>query len=409
MRRIVVLGAGFGGLHAIHYLERALAGRRRTRLTVVTDRSHFLFTPLLPNVANEELSIKSITVPLRDHLERDTELIIDRVEAIDLDARVLHAQNSSIPFDYLLLAPGAETDWRGHDDWRPHALTCKSGRDAILIRDSIRRAYQQAAHLDEEARRRRLTFTFAGAGPTGVELAAELRAALELDVFPHAAPELVRDTRFVLIDPGDEILPELPGELRHIATRHLERAGVELELGRSVTGREDAVVHLDDGREIASEHFFWCAGVKPSSLIAEAGLAIDERGRAHVDDALQALDHEGVFLAGDAALPPQGAQQTAQVAKQQGPIAAQNLVAALSGRTPRAWRERHLGDMVTLGRGHAAVSVMGVSLEGLAAYAMYRVAYAGLMPGPMKKARIIAEWLEHDITSQSGAPPMLER
>ncbi len=409
MRRIVVLGTGFGGLHAIAPLERALGARRRTHLTVVTDQSYFLFTPLLPNVATKELDLKSITLDVRDSTARDTEVIIDRVTEIDLKGRTLHAERHTIPFDYLLLAPGAQVDWRGHDVWRPFALTCKSAQDATLIRETLERAVRAAAGMPPEARKRHLTFVFAGAGPTGVELAAELHTHLAQEVFPRAAPEIARDTRFIIIDPGPKLLAELPPQLRKIAANHLEEKGIEVRLETAVTHREAGSVGLSDGAEIPCDHFFWCAGVKPSSLIEDIGLELDESGRALVDETLQATGHEGVFIVGDAACTPALDPQTAQAAKQQGPVAAHNILAALSGRAPRPFRMRHLGDMITLGRGRAAVTVMGVAVEGLPAYAMYRVAYAGLMPNTMKKFRIIADWLEHDLTSAAHAQRMLER
>jgi NADH dehydrogenase len=406
MRRIVVLGTGFGGLHAIQHLERALSTRRRVSLTVVTDNAHFLFTPLLPNVANGQLSLKAITLPLRDQLDSDTHLVIDRVRHIDLEGRKLHTDGQKIPFDYLLLAPGAQTDWHGKDSFKPFSLTCKSSRDATQIRETIERAYAAAAKMTGERRRRHLTFAFAGAGPTGVELAAEIHASLRRNVFPKASPELVRESRFLLVDPAPQILTHLPPSLQGIARGHLEQHGVELMLERSVAQREAEVFSLDDGTEIACDHFFWCAGVKPNELIATNDtLALDERGRAYVDENLQALGQEGIFVIGDAASTPALDPQTAQVAKQQGPVAAANILASMSGRTLRSWHLQHLGDMLTLGQGKAAVSVMGTTIEGLPAYAMYRLAYAGLMPGSMKKLRIMAEWLEHDLSTSLPSSP----
>ena len=401
MRKIVILGAGFAGLHALHHLERALSGRRRVELTLITDQPHFLFSPLLPNVANSELTLRSITVNLQDHISSSTRLVVDRIVDVDLDRRVLVGEQGVHPFDYLLLAPGAQTDWRGHEDWKPHALTCKSSKDAILIKETIDNAIVEAAQMSPERRKRHLTFTFAGCGPTGVELAAELHAALTRDVFPNAPSEIARDTRFILADPGDRILPGLPDQLAQTARQHLERVGFEFRLGERVVDRQADSVGLSNGDTIHCDHFFWCAGVKPSTLLSRHDrFEHDPTGRVLVDASLQALGHEGIFVAGDCAATPTPSPQTAQIAKQQGPIAAQNLVAALSGRAPKKFSPKHMGDMVTLGRGNAAVNVMGMTLEGLPAYAMYRVAYAGLMPNAMKKLRILAEWLEHDLNTQ---------
>lgn len=407
MRRIVVLGAGFGGLSAAHALERALEKRRRVQLTLVSDQANFLFTPLLPNVANGELPIQTIALPLRDQLMSDTELVIDRVVGVDLDRRELVGEQGRVGFDYAILAPGAEIDWMGHEDWAPHAMTCKSARDAVRIREAVERAYAEAGALSGEARERLLTFVFAGGGPTGVELAAELLAGLRMDVWPHADPALIEATRFVIVEPRRHLLVDLPEFIQHAAYRSLDEHRVELRLGESVVTRTADTVGLSGGEEIPCAHFFWCAGVKPSSIVQDAGFRLDSRGRVRVDDGLEALGQDGIFVIGDAARTPDNAPQCAQAANQQGPIAAANAVAALSGRAPSTWRFKHQGDLITLGRGHAAISVMGVDLDGAAAYAMYRLAYAALMPGPFKKLAVLKDWLEHDLQTRTTAPRRL--
>ena len=410
MRHLVVLGSGFAGLFALHALEQATRSRRKLKITLVSNSDHFLFTPLLPNVANSELSFKAITSPLRDQIDPSTELVRAHIEAIDADAHALIADSGErIPYDYLLLAPGAVIDWRGQEAFRPHAMTCKSSGDALFIRDQIERAIARAAALPKEARRAALTFVFAGAGPTGVELACELYAGLVRDVFPRSAPELRGEIRFLLVEPGETILKGLPRALAEAARARLDELGIELLTSTRVTQREAGSVTLNDGETLPCEHFFWCAGVKPSPLAELALFDRDAQGRVLTDETLQALGHENIFVAGDIASPPDAPQQNAQAAKQQGPIAAHNILAALSGRAPRAFRFQHLGDMLTLGRGHAAIEMMGVSLKGRLAYGMYRAAYAGLMPGARNKLQILTEWLEHDLaTAQLLSLPNLQ-
>lgn len=405
-RRVIIVGGGFGGLHAAQAIERALMGRRRVHVTVVTDQAHFLFTPLLPNVANGELTLRSITLPLRDHLDGSTELIIDRVGSIDLAQRRLHTEGgATLPFDYLLLAPGASIGWSEQQQpWRPHTLTCKDAADAVQIREAVEGALTRAQTLSGEARQRALTFVFGGGGPTGVELLAELRAGMEHTFAGLMTPELRRELRMILIEPRDTLLGELPPKLRHIAQRHLEDLGVEVRLGARVADRDAAAITLDDGDEILTDQFFWCAGVRPSALCQTSGFLRDERGRVMVDDSLQAIGHEGIFVIGDAASTPTPMAQTAQVATQQAPVAAANIVAAMSGRTPLRWTYEHKGDLITLGRPSAAVHINGVTVEGALAYGIYRLAYASLIPTALKKARVLGEWLEHDLQTRRKAP-----
>ncbi len=397
MRRIVVLGAGFGGFHATQALEKALAGRRRVELTVVADDPRFVFTPLIPNVANGELDLASITFPLNEQLGEHTRFVRERVEGIDLDRRVLRGAAQEIPFDYLMLAPGAEVHWYGNDEWAEHSITCKSASDALAIRAHVEEALAKASAMtDAEERARVLTFVFAGGGPTGVELLAELRASLVEGVLATTNAPM----RFILVEPRPELLGALPESLRELAAEHLQRVGVELRLGRSVMGRDAHTVTLDDGEEIKADTLFWCAGIKAPSFLSDSGLPTVDDGRLDVDVSLQLSGIEGVFAAGDACSPPEDVPQTAQVATQQGPHAANNLIASLSGRTQSPWRYTYQGDLITLGRPQAAVSIKGIAFQGRPAYALYRLAYASLMPGALKKLRIITEWLESDAAAQ---------
>ncbi|MEM1349959.1 MAG: FAD-dependent oxidoreductase, partial [Myxococcota bacterium] len=227
MRRIVVLGGGFAGLHAAQKLERMLEGRRRVQLTVVDGADSFVFTPLLPNVANGELTTSSIRLRLREQLRPKTRLEHAWVEGIDMARRELTSDAGSIPFDYLVLAPGAVTDWKGNASWAPHAMTCKTAADAHTIRAHMRRKVAQAKGRTGEEQRRALTFVFAGGGPTGVELAAELWAALSYEVLPAASPEVRRALRFVIVEPAPVVLPGLPPELQVFARRRLDDLGIE--------------------------------------------------------------------------------------------------------------------------------------------------------------------------------------
>jgi len=151
MRNIVICGGGFGGLTAAGVLEDELGPRRHLQITLVTDNAHFVFTPLLPGVTSGEVGLPSISVSLRDHLRSRTRVQIDRVEAVDLDAREVIGAGRRYPFDYLILAPGAVTDWRGHAEWQDFVTPLKAGTDAVWIREQVRDAFALA---DDEAGQR---------------------------------------------------------------------------------------------------------------------------------------------------------------------------------------------------------------------------------------------------------------
>ena len=405
MRRIVVFGCGFAGYQAARKLERSLEGRRRVELTIVNDRSHFLFTPLLPNVATGELDVSHITFPLHTAFDSTTRLVIDRIEAIDFDQRVLRGRDQTVPFDYLLIAPGAQTDWKGPEDWKQHAVSLKTSRDAVRIYHRIARALETASECkSDERRREHLTFVFGGAGSTGVELVAEIVSALQHHVLPDASPALREAMRIIVVDPADEVLHELPEPVRLAARKRLDAYDLELRMGISVTGCSERTVELSDGSLIDSRHLFWCGGVRTPPVVQDADLETDSMGRIKVDTTLRVADQPGVFAAGDVAGLDPDIPQTAQVADQQGPVAAKNIIAELSGRAPVSFDYFHRGHLITLGRRDAVAGLRGVVLEGKAAWALYRVAYTALMPSGLKKARLLSDWIVANLVAGRRSP-----
>lgn len=409
MRRIVVLGCGFGGFQAARDLQDALSSRRRVQLTVVSDHSHFLYTPLLPNVATGELDIEHITFPIRDEFDESTELVIDRVEEIDVDRRALRGQKRDVGFDYLLVACGATTDWQEHPEWADHALSLHSARDAVRLREAIATALREAAQFsDPDAIAQRLTFVFAGGGPTGVELAAELIAALDEQQMPGVSEHLRDALRFVIVEQRGSLLPDMPTELGEHARDVLRQMGLELRLGTAVVGRDASEVALSTGEIIRADNFIWAGGVRAPSLLSDTVFELDERGRIRIEPTLQARGLPGVYAIGDAARTDAELPMYSQVASQQGPAAAKNIVAELSGRGRRAWHYQHRGDLVTLGRQHALAYTGGTLIEGRAARALYRLVHTATIPTGIRKARLFKDWLFSKGRPASATPSFLE-
>lgn len=411
MRRIVILGCGFGGFRAARELERELS-ERRIQLTVVSDRADFLYTPLLPNVATGELDAAHITFELRDAFEPTTEVIIREVESIDLGARCLRSPAGDISFDYLLIACGSQVNWGGHPEWAAHALALKDADDAVRLRERIAQVLNESAHIsDPEARQRHLTFVIGGGGPTGVEVSASLLAALKSDLSANAAPELVAATRVILVEKGARLLPEMPAELAEIARGHLREFGMEFRLGTSVTSRSANEVGLSTGEVIQADNLLWCGGVRAHPMVAEAGFSVDDQGRILVDQYLKArapaTSVAGIFAIGDAAYVGEESLQNAQVATQQALDAAYNIVADLSGRGYREWVFRPGAELISLGREQAAAFVAGSAIDGRAARTLYRLVHTAMMPGGLQKATLLKAWLlsRHRITS--GAPAQI--
>ncbi len=414
MRKIVVLGCGFAGYNAALQLEEGLAGRRRTQLTVISDTAHFLFTPLLYSVATGELDMTHITVDLKDHLKPTTNLIVDSITGLDLKRRVLIGKNGEIPFDYLILAPGTVVDFgklAPAPDQPPVAHTFKDARDGVRLREIVESAFVQAEQLVEiEDVRKKVSFVLIGAGATGVELAAELYTRISADLLPLASERVREQFRFILVESDPQTLKNLPDELRAVAQPYLESAGVELLLGNPVVKIDDHSVTLENGDVIESDNLIWCGGVQAPAFLAESGLKTDEQsGRVHVEDTLRVNGHIGIYVIGDAAITTPALSQNAHVAIQQATLASQNLLADLVGRSTRPFSFEHHGDLISLGRGNAVVTVRNKVIEGKPAWLMYRLFYTAMMPRTLKKARLLKDWVASRANKFEGPKLLTDR
>ncbi|MBX6321883.1 MAG: NAD(P)/FAD-dependent oxidoreductase, partial [Rhodospirillaceae bacterium] len=319
--RIVIVGAGFGGLAAAKGLRRAPA-----EVIVIDARNHHLFQPLLYQVATAGLSPAQIAWPIRSILrdQANAEVVLDRVVGIDRAGRTLRLAGRTEPlaYDTLVLATGARHAYFGHADWEPYAPGLKTVEDATAIRRRVLLAFERAESCADEAERARLmTFVIVGAGPTGVELAGALaelaRRALARD-FRRIDP---RAARILLVEMGPRVLAAFPPRLSAVAQRDLEGLGVEVLLGRAVE-RVDAEGVVAAGTRIAARTVLWAAGVQASGAGRWLGAETDRAGRVRVGPDLALPGDPAVFVIGDTAtvVQPDGAPVpgVAAAAKQQG-------------------------------------------------------------------------------------------
>ncbi len=409
MRRVLVVGGGFGGIHAIQVLQEALAPRRKVSLTLVSAKSHFTFKPLLPNAAAGDIDPTSISIPIEDLLTEKTEFVTDRIERIDLDESIAVGAGT-YEFDYLLLAPGAVVDWTSRKwDSDPSVLAMHDVRDAVATFDRIKALVEEAVAIpDEEERSRLLTFVVAGGGPTGVSLLSELQTAIEEDYLADY-PMLRNSVRFVLVEPRPSVLPRLDAGLRRLVQDALIRENVDLKLGERVVHKKGDEVLLESGETIVAATLFWCAGVHASPLLKSCGIELDQAGRIPVFSTMKArgVDREGIYVVGDSA----GIGEmpwTAQIASEQGVVAAENILADLTGRKRREWDYEYDADIITLGRRNAAATYRGRSFEGRAARALYRAIYTALVPSAMRKILVLRDWVSSDMRNRSRERKLLE-
>jgi NADH dehydrogenase len=402
--RIVIIGAGFGGLTAAMRLRRTDAD-----VTVIDRRNHHLFQPLLYQVATAALSPADIAAPIRGILSRQSNarVTLGTVTGIDVAGRAVLLGERRVPYDQLIVATGAQETYFGHDEWAAVTLGLKRIEDAETMRRRILVAFERAEDTEDEVERRRLlTFVIIGGGPTGVELAGALaelaRAALARD-FRRIDP---KTARIVLVEGGPRLLPGFPPKLSDAAARALRRLDVELRLGVMVTGCDAEGAVLGDER-IESCTLIWSAGVAASPAAEWLGIAPGRGGRVPVGSDLTLPGHSEIFVIGDTALvvgPHGPLPGVAPVAKQQGAYAARVIAARLAGNpAPPPFHYLDLGNLATIGRREAVVDFGWLKLTGRIAWILWGAAHIYFLIGFRNRIVVALDWLWSYLTYQRGA------
>jgi len=391
--RVVIVGAGFGGLRCAQALRDVPAA-----VTLIDRTNYHLFQPLLYQVATAALSPGDIATPARQIFRNapSTRLLLGTVTGVDTRRQAVSTQTGEIPYDYLVLATGATHSYFGKDAWAPFAPGLKRVEDALEIRRRILTAFERAEAASEEERKGLLTFLIVGGGPTGVELAgaiAELaRYGLEND-FRAFDPS---KARVVLVQAAPRLLPAFPERLAGIAQRSLERLGVEVRLGGRVDQIDEAGVAID-GARIEAKTVIWAAGVSASPAAKWLNSPADKAGRVIVDSELRVPGLANVFAIGDTAASTAWKGEMvpglAPAAKQGGSYVARQIRAQIEARRPPpAFRYKHLGSLATIGR-KAAVADFGlVKLSGAPAWWFWGIAHVGFMLDVRNRVSTLINW-----------------
>jgi NADH:ubiquinone reductase (H+-translocating) len=405
-RRVVILGGGFGGVSAARRFEQLLPWTPWLDVTLVSQRNHLLFTPMLAEVAAGSVEAGNVGVPLRAACPR-TRFRRAEVLGVDPDRRVVHLRRGDalevLPYDHLVLALGAVPNFRDLPGVAANALTLATLEDARRLRDHVLGRLEQADHEPDPAERRRwLTFVVAGGGFAGTEAVASLFDLVHsvLRYFPRVRAS---EPRFVLVHSRERILPELGDKLAGYASGKLVARGIELRLGATVAGADADGVRLSDGEWLAARTLVWAAGTRPSpvSLVTGQGSvrqAVPGGGAVPVDRTLRVRGADDIWAVGDCARVPDLSRRgttcppTAQHAVRQGRAVADNVIAAMSGAAPEPFRFRGLGFLVPLGRQSAAAELRGMRFSGLPAWLLWRGVYLWKLPGPQKRLRVLLDW-----------------
>ena len=403
--RVVIVGAGFGGLECAKALRRAQAD-----VTVIDRENHHCFQPLLYQVATAALSPADIAWPIRHILrpQRNATVLMEDVRGVSPEKKCIQTQSGEIPYDYLVIATGSTHSYFGHDEWSRYAPGLKRIEDGTRIRRSILIAFERAEVMkDEDQRRRLLTFVIVGGGATGVEMAGAIadvaRQTLAAD-FRRIDP---RSARIILIEAGPRLLPTFPPGLSDYALKTLTRVGVEVRTETLVTKCDADGVDLKDGR-IDAGTVIWAAGVTASPAMRWLNAEGDRAGRVKVNSDLSLPGHPEIFVVGDtAAVADKNGHPVpgiAPAAKQMGAYVGKVISARIAGRElNKPFRYMHLGDLATIGRRAAVVKFGPLELKGFIGWVFWSVAHIYFLIGLRNRFVVAFNWFWDYLTFQRGA------
>jgi len=409
--RVVIVGGGFGGLHAAQALRR-----EPVDVTLIDRRNFHLFQPLLYQVATGGLSPGDIASPLRHVLrrQRNARVLLAEVTAIDAAARRLILSDGTVDYDILIVAAGATHHYFGHPEWAEHAPGLKTIEDATEIRRRVLLAFEAAEREPDAARRAAwLRFVVVGAGPTGVELAGALGEIANDTLRQDFRAIRPSEAEILLVEAGDRVLPVYRAELSTRAQRALEGLGVTVRLGTTVAGVSDDIVQLRCGahsERLPARTVLWAAGVQASplaALLAQAsGAVLDRAGRVTVGPDLALPGHPEILVIGDMARCEQDGAPlpgVAPVAMAQGRYAAEVVAAQAAGRAkPAPFRYRDKGMLATIGRSQAVCDLGWVRYSGLLAWLTWLFVHVLFLVEFESRILVLVQWAWNYITRNRG-------
>lgn len=404
-KKVVIIGAGFGGLTAAKNLADT-----EFDVMIIDSTNHHLFQPLLYQVATAALSPSDIAVPIRSLLSgyKNIKVILDEVVSIDKTDHLVMLKNlkSDLQFDYLIVAVGARHSYFGRSDWEQIAPGLKTLTDALVIREKIIEALEMAEkENDKELMKKYLTFVIVGGGPTGVELAgaiAEIAKETMIKDYKNFKPQ---DTKVILIEAADRILPSFDKKLSEQAKEYLAQMGVEVKLHTKVENINEEGVFTNNGI-ISSKTIIWAAGNQASPLLKSLKSELDRAGRVIVNKDCSLPNHPEIFIIGDAAhfedengnvLPG-----VAQVAIQQGKFVSEIIKNEIPFERRPKFKYIDKGTMATIGKAKAVAEIKGFKLTGLPAWLTWSSVHIFFLIGFRNRFRVMIEWIWHYITKKHG-------
>ena len=402
--RIVIIGAGFGGLYAARKLAHL-----PVQITLIDRKNHHTFQPLLYQVATAGLSPGEIAAPIRWIVrgQRNIEVLLGEVRDFDLENRRVKLADVELPYNYLIVAAGASHAYFGHDEWEPLAPGLKTIEDALEIRRRVLLAFELAERQAAAGGPALpLHFVIVGGGPTGVELAgtlAEISRQVLANEFQSIDP---KNTRIILLEGGPRVLPSYAEVLSRSAEEQLRQLGVEVHTSAMVTKVEPADVWMGDTR-LPAAVILWAAGVAASPLGKKLGASVDRAGRVLVNPDLSVPEHPEIFVIGDlAALKDEHGKMlpgVAPVAIQEGAAAARNIERDLHGKPRENFHYFDKGSLATIGRAAGVAQFGTLHISGFIAWLSWLFIHIFFLIGFRNRIIVLVQWAWSYFTYERGA------
>src|SRR5215469_10574598 len=416
LKRILILGGGFGGIEVLRQLQKAFQDDVSVDITLVSRDNFFLFTPMLPEVSSGMIETRHIVTPIRTFCNR-AKFYEANVESVDLENKqvlITHAvgketdpiawRSHSLKYDYLVLALGGETNFFGMSEVARHAFTMKSIDDAMILRNHVINMLEQAdvENEDEELKRSLITFVVVGGGFSGVETVGELNDFVRESIKHYYHNLEVKDARIILVSSGSKILPEVTEDLSEFALQELRKDGVEVILNTRLVGAEREKVNLSNGVAILCNTLVWTGGISPDNLVRKFECDHDKAGRIIANNHLEIMGFKDAFALGDCAsikdprtgnpYPP-----TAQHALRQAKVAANNIISLIKGRSAAEAKKmvfdyKTKGVMALIGQRNGVGILLEHKVHGFTAWWLWRSYYLGNLPTLEKKLRVAVDW-----------------
>ena len=402
MRRVLIVGGGFAGLHLVRHLGKRRVRPEEANITLLDRNNYHLFTPLLYQVATGELPPHAVAYPLRVPLaRRGYEFVRAEVTEIDLAQRVVTTGEQRFPYDIVVIAPGSVTNDFGIPGVREHALTVKWLTDGRAVRHRILSVFEQAAReTDPQRRRDLLSFVVVGAGPVGVELSASMRDLMDHNlrgIYPTI--DFDHEPHVTIVDASDRMLPQMDERLSRIAAKRMAELDVDVRMRTVVAEVGPHSIRTKDGDTLTAHTVIWAGGVRANPLLAPLDVPKTKDGRLIVDEYFRAAGRDDVLSFGDAAafmVEGKPLPQLAQVAVLEAPGAAANLAHLVRGEPLERFVYHRKGDLIALGRTKAGAEFAKLGhivLSGVLAWTVWRANYLMQLVGVRNRATLLIEWV----------------